>query len=123
MNTSERVHKPMIEYWKKEYEEYERTKRNLQTRFVKSCQIGAMKESNGDAILEKITNIFMHGFGDTKWSPVQIRIFTALVDSMLPKIYGSEWEDVKVRLLKQRRLDRLYQETLCNLAREVVFKC
>ncbi len=117
MNTAERIHKPMIEYWKKEYQMYEREKRNLQTKFVKSCEFGAMKESGGDAVLQKVTNTFMYGFGETKWSPVQIRIFTALIDSVLPKIYGSEWEEVRVRVLKQRGLDRLYQETLCNLAR------
>jgi len=66
--------------------------------------------------LAKIQDLFHNGFGII-WSQVQKKIFRASIDSCLPKIYGQEWDEVKQRVLKQRGLDVLQQETLVNMAR------
>lgn len=107
------LHDPMIDYW------IEKMKRTapMYTRFERAMGTGsATKELSGDVILERLQDTFLNGFG-IKWSPVQINIFQALVDSILPRIYLNEWEEAKGRVMAQRNLDRLYQETLVNMAR------
>lgn len=113
IDTCALLHDPMIDYWT------EKMKRTtpMYTRFERAMGTGsATKELSGDVILERLQDTFLNGFG-IKWSPVQINIFQALVDSILPRIYLNEWEEAKGRVMAQRNLDRLYQETLVNMAR------
>ena len=117
IETSLLLHEPMIQYWKHEHEEYEHNcKHNLQTRFYRAEGLGTIKRTNGDAMIERIQDIFMNGF-DIEWSVVQIRVFQAMLDGILPRVYGREWEEVKGRVMAQRGIDRLHQETLVNMAR------
>ncbi len=117
IDTAALLHEPMIEYWTAEYEEYEqRAKHNLQTRFYRAEGLGTIKQANGDVMLERIQDIFMNGF-DIEWSVVQVRVFQAMIDGILPRLYGREWEEVKGRVMAQRGIDRLQQETLVNMAR------
>jgi hypothetical protein len=111
------LHEPMIEYWTQEHQEYEqRYKHNMQSRFRRAEGLGTIKSTNGDAMVERIQDIFMNGL-DIEWSVVQIRVFQAMLDGILPRIYGTEWEEVKGRVMAQRGIDRLHQETLVNMAR------
>lgn len=117
IDTCALLHAPMVEYWKGEAEEYRRTcKYKISNRFERAEGLGAQRKTNGDELVEKVQDIFMNGFG-IEWSPIQIRIFNALVDSILPRIYGKEWDEVKSRVMAERGMDRLYQETLVNMAR------
>lgn len=117
MNTSLLIHEPMMEYWKNEYEEYEKTKNIIYTRFQRAEGIlGVQKKTNGDELLEKLNDLFINGFG-TKWSNVQMKIWRAIVDAILPLIYGTEWDEVKERVLKQRNLSKVALEVLVNMAR------
>ena len=111
IDTASLLHDPLIEYWR------EKSTRSIPicTRF-ESAVNGPLKQSGGDAIIVDLQNTFFDGFG-IEWSPVQSSIFQSLVDSLLPRIYLKEWEDVKGRVMAQRGLDRLHQETLVNMAR------
>jgi len=117
MNTSELIHKPMIEFWKKEYEEYEKRKHVIHTRFDRAEGIiGAFKRTNGDRDFDLLNDLFVNGFG-VKWSSVQLKIWNAILDAILPIIYGTDWEEVKPRVLKQRKLKKISLEVLVNMAR------
>ncbi len=117
MNTSVLIHQPMMDYWKREYEEYERDKNNLYTRGDRAEGIlGMYKKTDGDRNLEKLNDLFINGFG-IKWSNVQLKIWKAILNAILPLVYGSEWEEVKARVLKQRGLNKVGLEVLVNMAR------
>lgn len=117
IDTSTLLHSPMMEYWKNESDDYERNVRyKIDNRFYRAEGLGIKRKSNGDELLEKVQDVFLNGFG-IEWTQVQIRIFNALIDSILPRIYGKEWEQVKTRVMAQRGIDRLHQETLVNMAR------
>lgn len=117
MNIWENFHKPFATAWYDEHQHFEQhQKHNISTRFERNYGIGVVKKTNGDILLEKIQDIFLNGFGII-WSPVQVKVFQALVDSLLPRIYLHEWEQVKGRVIAQRKIDRMSQETLVNMAR------
>jgi hypothetical protein len=117
MDTNKLFHSSLTSYWFEQHVTYQKTqKHNMLTRFERSAGFGAIKRTDGDDILEKLQDLFLNGFGIV-WSSVQVKIFQALVDSLLPRIYGNEWESVKGRVLAQRNLDRMCQETLVNMAR------
>ncbi len=111
IDTNEEFHEQMVAFWR------EKTVRStrISTRFERAInsQVG---EFNGDSILLALQDLFINGFG-VVWSSVQLSIFQALVDSILPRIYMNEWEQVKGRVMAQRSMDRLYQETLVNMGR------
>ena len=113
MNIWEKFHKPFASAW---YEEHLNHKQRILTRFERNYGSGVIKKTNGDVILEKMQDLFLNGFGIV-WSPVQVKVFQALVDSLLPRIYIGEWEQVKGRVMAQRKIDRLCQETLVNMGR------
>lgn len=117
MNIWEKFHKPLAVYWWEQHDHYvKHQKHNISTRFDRNYGLGVIKKANGDVILERLIDLFLNGFG-IDWSPVQVKIFHALVDSLLPRIYLDEWEQVKGRVLAQRKIDRMCQETLVNMAR------
>jgi len=104
-------------YLEKEKEKYEReSKHNIGTRFERISQLSGKMSIEGDKILYKLNDLFHNGMG-VLWSPVQITIFNAAVDSMLPKIYGVHWDSVKSRVLKARGLDKVSQELMIQMAR------
>jgi len=104
-------------YLKKEKKKYEKKhKHNLGTRFDRISQLSGKLSIEGDKILYKLNDLFHNGMG-VLWSPVQITIFNAAVDSMLPKIYGVHWDSVKTRVLKSRGLDKVSQELMIQMAR------
>jgi hypothetical protein len=117
MNTIKLIHRPMVEYWKKQYQDYkEFYKYNLPTRSDRILGLGIQQKANGDLVIDQMTQIFMKGFG-LRWTDTQIKIFNSFVDGLLPRIYMDEWPEVKERVLRQRGLKETQQETLVNMAR------
>lgn len=117
MNTLDLIHRPMVDYWEKQYRDYEEHyKYNMPSRFDRAMGLGIAQKTNGDVVIEQMTQLFMKGFG-LKWTDTQIKIFNTFVDGLLPRIYLDEWPDVKERVLRQRGLDETRQETLVNMAR------
>jgi len=88
----------------------------LKTRFDRIIEAQQKQDIQGDELLNRIIEMFFHGFG-ARWSSVQQRIFNAVIDCALPRIYGNEWHNVKERVLMQRKLARLKQEMLILMAR------
>lgn len=117
IDTSALLHAPMVEYWGEESRRYEEEcKHNMLNRFDRAEGLGMAQRANGDDLLEQCTNLFLYGMG-VDWSAVQIRIFQALIDSILPRFYGTEWEEVKARVMAQRGIERMQPWTLVNMAR------
>ena len=117
LDTTAWLHQPLIQELTQKRHHYEQQrKHNLQTRFIRAEHSGFRQRAQGDVLLERVESLFLNGFG-IDWSEVQVRIFRALIDSCLPRIYGNEWEKVKSRVMRERGLDRLQQETLVNMAR------
>lgn len=117
MNTIKLIHRPMVEYWKKQYHDYrEYHKYNVPTRSDRVLGLGIQQKANGDLVIDQMTQIFMKGFG-LRWTDTQITIFNSFVDGLLPRIYMDEWPEVKERVLRQRKLKETQQETLVNMAR------
>lgn len=117
MDTYTLMHQALEEAWYEDHLLYEATQRhNVSNRFDRNCGLGAIRRANGDDLMDRLQDLFLNGFG-IEWSSVQIRVFQALVNSLLPRIYMKEWEEVKGRVLAQRKIDRMCQETLVNMAR------
>jgi hypothetical protein len=73
-------------------------------------------KTHGDKLLARLHDIFNHGLGK-RWSTTQQKIFKVFVDAALPKIYGVEWEEVKVRVMRDRKLEKEQPWALVNMAR------
>jgi hypothetical protein len=120
IDTSALFHTKLINYWRTEHEVYERSRHNALNRFDRAAggleRGDGSRRCNGDRILERLIDVFLNGFG-VIWSSVQIKIFHALVDAVLPRIYNEEWEEVKGRVMVQRKIDRIYQEVLITMGR------
>jgi hypothetical protein len=114
MNTTKDIHEHMVNYWLKQHEEY--ISQRIISRFDRAEGLGVIQKTNGDRILEQMTDLFLNGFG-IEWSSTQIKIFRAFQDTILPRIYLEDWAEVKERVLKQRGLTKLQQECLVNMAR------
>jgi hypothetical protein len=116
LDTSSFFHRPIMDYWFKEHEHYTKNCRKIPTRSERIQNSLSVKRAKGDELLAKLYDVFLNGFG-IDWSPVQLRIFNALVDSILPRIYINEWNEVKIRVMAQRKIRKLFTETLVNMAR------
>lgn len=119
LDTANILHAELVEYWTKENELYRKTRRhNIKNRYerIHSTDRSLLNSTKGDKLLQQTQDLFYEGMG-LKWSEVQLKIFKAFIDSCLPKIYGDEWEEVKQRVMFQRGLARMQQETLVNMAR------
>lgn len=116
IDTASTVHKTPLRYWENEYNVYKATKmHNIPTRYLRS-ESAVKTNTKGDYLLKQVQDLFHSGMGVT-WSEVQLRIFNAFIDACLPKIYGDEWNEVKQRVMYQRGLNRIQQETLVVMAR------
>ena len=105
----------MVQYWHNECVQ----KEQKQTEFIPNRfeRLGRQTDRvKGDDTLKQLIELFTNGFG-IDWSPVQIKIFNYFIDSILPRIYLKEWDEVKPRVMMQRNLKEMYQETLVNMAR------
>jgi len=107
------VHDHLIEQRDKHEAE---NKHNLGTRFERISKVSGNLTIQGDKILYKLHDLFHHGMG-VLWSPVQITIFVAAVDAVLPKIYGIYWDESKTRVLRSRGLEKVSQELMIQMAR------
>ncbi len=117
IDTSVLYHTKLINYWRNEHEVYEKSRHGAVNRFDRAAS-GPKRsgKTNGDRTLEQTMDLFLNGFG-VVWSLVQINIFHALINAILPRIYLDEWEEVKGRVMLQRALDRIWQEILINMGR------
>ena len=116
LDTRTLVHEPLTNYWRVKVEEAKAAKHNLKTRFDRYSAARLDGKTRGDVLLQRLHDIFNYGLG-RKWSVTQQKIFKAFVDTALPKIYGNEWEEVKVRVMRERGLDKESPWALVNMAR------
>ena len=113
LDTAALLHEPMVAYWQDEYEEYTKQRYTVKTRIEMAIEAERNVRVDGDEILEKIEFLFNHGFG-MRFSAMQHKIFKALVNALLPRIYMQEWLTVKRRIMKQRKITEYFSEVLVN---------
>lgn len=121
LDSSALLHSKLHEFWKHEVDEYRAKALRPQTRGQRAINYsahrgGASGRSRGDQTMDNIQKLFHTGM-DVKWSEVQVDIFNVVINMCLPKIYGSEWNEQKARVLRQRGMSRQRQEALINMAR------
>lgn len=116
LNTRAILHQPLLRHWEAEVEKREQAQHNRKTRFERYVNDTSRGRVRGDVILKRLYDVFNHGMG-RRWSATQQLIFKAFVDTALPKIYGDEWEEVKVRVMRERGLDKHSPWALVNMAR------
>lgn len=115
MDINKLLHEPAADYWLQCHKSYEKNvKYNIKTRFD---YLGVeTKKQKGEILIKKMYDLFVHGFG-IKWSDAQYKIFNVFIDGMLAIIYDEDWDDLKEKVLKERKLSEYIQEVLINMAR------
>lgn len=115
------LHQEVYEWWLKDMQNYVATRRVPKTRAERLIDASAHRggsnaRTEGDIVLDQVQRLFHSGM-DVHWSPVQVKIFNVFVETCLPKIYGDSWPEHQTRVLRSRKLKRLQQEALVNMAR------
>lgn len=117
LDTTQMLHRPMIQYYDREYLNALQEETHLSTRFEQIDIASNNNQVKGDEIVAHLNDVFYHGFG-LQWSTTQQKIFNAFVDSCLPRIYGAGvWESVKSRVMRKRRMTNATPWVLVNMAR------
>ncbi|MDB9801150.1 hypothetical protein OAB94_02110 [Flavobacteriaceae bacterium] len=93
-----------------------KSKHLLGTRYDRAIVHTGVSHNPGDIIVQQLYDLFLNGLG-ILWSPVQLKIFDAAVNAMLPKIYGKYWYQSKTRVLNSRGISKVSQEILIQMAR------
>lgn len=70
----------------------------------------------GDDIIQDVTDLLSNGFKIVR-SETQWRVHEAMLFSLLPVIYGEEWEINQGRILKKYGIEKLAQEVMIVMAR------
>jgi hypothetical protein len=113
MDLSEILHRPALAHWMRKYEE--RLEKRPVSRFtLKKARDN--KKVSGDQVVKDLYNIFYRGFG-IEWNSIQCSMFDEIVNVNLPRIYHSDWENAKARVLKERGLEYQQQEVLLKMGR------
>jgi len=86
------------------------------TRYERAIANLQLAPRRGDQNIKKCEDMFYNGFG-LRYTPIQEKIFRAIVNAMLPKIYGDDWELVKEDVLFHRQVEHFKQELLILMAR------
>ena len=113
LDTGTLIHSSLLKHFTHEFNE---SKKPILKRFQRAENAGSKKSCSGDEIVAKVEDLFLNGLG-IKWSETQIRIFNALIDSVLPRIYLDTWEQNAARVMEKRGIKKIYQETLVVMAR------
>lgn len=117
LNLSPLIHKEVKNYWDKEVIKTNELNDNVRERWE---EIDKPKQKslhlNGDGIIDALTNLLATGFKITR-SETQWEVHQAMIDSLLPVIYGEEWEINQGRILQKLGLEKLEQEVLIVMAR------
>ena len=121
LDTCALLHQPMHKHWRNEIQNHKALFGTIKTRAERAIESAAHRggirgRSHGDHTIDNVQNLFHNGMG-FKWSEVQVDIFNVFLDTCLPKVYGSTWPEHKARVLKNRKLKRVWQEALVNMAR------
>lgn len=121
LDTCALLHSKMHRHWQNEIDSYKARFGKIKTRAERAIEAAAHRggikgRSRGDLIVDSIRHLFHTGMG-IKWSEVQVKIFNVFLDTCLPKIYGNTWAEHKARVLRERKLKRVWQEALINMAR------
>ena len=102
-------------------EKNERERDKINTSFRKRWEVldrpaGKSVELSGNTIIKQLNHLLEKGFRITR-SETQCKVHKAVIESLLPKIYGSEWDAHQGAILKSMNIDALVQEVMIVMAR------
>lgn len=107
-------HDTMVKYWSVEEKNFLKENRTVPNRFERiESAFKKRKVTQGDALVAKIKDAFMNGFG-IKFGEDQIRVYNAFIMSCLPLIYGESWPEEKTRVLRDWGMKRESMYSLGN---------
>lgn len=117
INLSPLIHKEIKNYWDKEVIKEDELNNNLRERWEEIDKPKQKKlHLNGDGVIASLSALLSTGFRITR-SETQWEVHEAMINSLLPVIYGEEWEINQGRILSKLNLDELEQEVLIVMAR------
>jgi len=117
INTGTALHDKMVQHWTlREQSALDVTRRVLDRYEQVEENSKRRKRNDGDEIVARMTDIFMHGLG-VKWSDDQIRVFKAFQATCLPLIYGDTWNEEKTRVMRDWDMKKEIMYALVNMAR------
>ena len=116
LNLSKLLHSEVRGYWNEKLEE--KLKRaTLRKRWEEIDKPHEAKaELSGDVVLKQMRTLLDTGFG-IKRSETQWKVHNAMMQAMLPKIFGQEFETHSGRILRSLNIKRLRQEVMVVMAR------
>jgi len=111
------LHTEVREYWDKQVEAEVANNDILRPRW--ECIDKPQQQKlrlEGDSTIKKLTELLATGFKVTR-SQTQWQVHEAMINSLLPMIYGEEWKINQGRILKSLNLEKLEQEVMIVMAR------
>lgn len=114
LNSTLLFHEPAARYWRNELNTFVESQRVFKATHDESD--AARKSLAGDEVVRNLRSLLRDGFG-VRRSDMQVKIHQAFIEAMLPKLYQTEWDENKARILMDFGLNKLQQEVLIVMAR------
>lgn len=116
IDTNAVLHNTMLRYWSLEAEKWRKESRMVRPVMDRLAEAQEQQHCDGDVIVGQVRDMFYHGLGN-RYTPVQKRIFEALLFSCLPLIYGDTWGENMTRVLKEWDKPKAHYYNIISMAR------
>lgn len=116
LNLNSLLHDEINNHWKSEVAK-EDARAELRPRWEEIDKpLEDKAELEGDKTLKEMRHLLAKGFG-IKRSETQWKVHNAMLEAMLPKIFGQEFETHSGRILSSMGMDKFSQEVMVVMAR------
>jgi len=117
LNTCQLLHKELRGHLKKEQDWYDERNQVPREYWTEVARPSDRKITlQGDNIINCLNKVLESGFGITR-SETQWKVHKAMIESLLPVIFGREWQQHQGSILKRYELKALAQEVMIIMAR------
>lgn len=117
LNLSVLIHEEIKNYWDGEVEKDNEVNASIRERWEDIDKPKQKKlHLDGDGVIKELTELLATGFHITR-SETQWQVHESMINSLLPVIYGEEWEVNQGRILSNLGLSELEQEVMIVMAR------
>ncbi len=107
---------PSVEYWRGQQRTFQKGNRVVKRATQILREMTKKVSGDGYEVLKQINYLLKDGFG-VKRSVTQVEIHQTFIESCLPKIFQSTWQQDRVRILKDFNVKQLIQEVLVVMPR------
>jgi hypothetical protein len=116
LSLSNLLHNEVNDYWTEKVKERD-GRQDLRQQWEEIDKPREAKaELQGDQVLKDMRELLARGFG-IKRSETQWKVHNGMVEAMLPKIFGQEFETHSGRILASMGMNKLQQEVMVVMAR------